>query len=207
MGDWLLHDADVQIDVVSSPFDGTGVAHAFSALPPSPLDGGFVDTIVAAKVKGQGDANSVTPDGELEVFFFGPSDPFTYVTDPTQVDADNEIDFQAVAIHELAHTLGFTSATTASGSDDAGNGIDSPGTWRPFDQFLSDATGNRLIDAEPTSPTAYRMDTTASGWPTHSVGGKGPDAGLFFDGPIATAVYGSRVPLYSPATFSLISSA
>jgi hypothetical protein len=206
LGNELLHDAEVQIDVTSSSFNGTGVASARSALPPSPPDGGFLDTIVAAKVKGLGDANSAAADGQLQVFFFGPSDPFTYVTDPAQVDADNEIDFQAVAIHELAHTLGFTSATTASGSDDFGGGIDSPGTWRPFDQFLSDAAGNRLIDANPQSSTAYRMNSGENGWSTHSVGGKGPDAGLFFDGPVATAVYGARVPLYSPATFSLISS-
>ena len=47
------------------------------------------------------------------------------------------------------------------------------------------------------------MDTSAAGWPTHSVGGKGPAAGLFFDGPIATAVHGGRVPLYSPTTFAM----
>ncbi len=75
-----------------------------------------------------------------------------------------------------------------------------------FDQFLSDVDGNRLIDGDSQSVTAYQMDTSASGWPTVSVGGKGPDAGLFFDGPIATAVHGGRVPLYSPATFQLQSS-
>ncbi len=206
LGGWMLHDATIQMDVTSDQFTGQAIAHAISALPPSPAGGGFVHTVISEKVLGLGDANGSTADGELEVFFFSPSDTFTYETDPANVDADNELDFQALVIHELAHTLGFTSATNADGSDDSGGGVGTPGTWRPYDRFVSDVAGNRLIDADPQSPTAFQMDTSATGWPQHSVGGKGPDAGLFFDGPIATAVYGSRVPLYSPATFSLISS-
>ncbi len=58
----------------------------------------------------------------------------------------------------------------------------------------------------PSHQPLFEMNTAANGWLVHSVGGKGPDAGLFFAGPIATAVYGSPVPLYSPATFSLVSS-
>ena len=79
--------------------------------------------------------------------------------------------------------------------------ITTPGTWSVFDQFVSDVDGNRLIDGDPESLTAFRMDTSPGAWPTVSVGGKGPDAGLFFDGPIAKAVYGGRVPLYSPTSF------
>lgn len=206
LGNSLLHDATVQLDVVSEAFTGQAVAHAVSALPASPPGGGFLDTVVAAKIKGQPDSNGATADGELEVFFFSGSDPFTYVLDPSEVDADDELDFQAILTHELAHTIGFTSATTLNGEDDFGDGIDSPGTWRPYDQFLSDADGNRLIDGDPQSATAFRMDVSADGWPEHSVGGKGPDAGLFFAGPTAIAVYGAPVPLYSPATFSLASS-
>ncbi len=204
LGGWMLHDATVQLDVHSFEFTGSAVAHASSAIPPSPATGGFLDTIIGQKIKGLNDANGATSDGEIEVFFFDGNDPFTYVTDPTEVDADNELDFQALVIHELAHSIGFTSATNADGTDDDGNGVGSPGTWRPYDRFLSDVDGNRLIDADPLSATAFQMDAT--GWSQHSVGGKGPDAGLFFDGPKATAVYGARVPLYSPAAFSLSSS-
>ena len=204
LGGWLQHDATIQFDVESHVFTGTAVAHARSALPPELPNGGFLPTVVTQKVLGEPDANGAVADGFLEVFFFGPGDSFTYITDPAEADANDEIDFQALAIHEILHTLGFTSATTMSGSDDSGDGINAPGEWRPFDQFLSDVDGNRFIDADPDSPTAFRMDTTA--WAQHSVGGKGPNAGLFFDGPIATAVYGSRVPLYSPSTFSVASS-
>ncbi len=206
LGGWLLHDATVQMDVLSFDFDGTAVAKATSEPAPVPDEGGFVHGVIPAKIIDQIDLNDAAADGRLEVYFFGPSDTFTYVTDPSEVDVDDEIDFQAVIIHELVHTLGFTSATTASGSDDSGNGVTTAGTWTPFDRFLSDVDGNRLIDADPESATAFQMDTSATGWPTHSVGGKGPDAGLFFDGPIAQAVYGGRVPLYSPSTFALESS-
>ena len=120
---------------------------------------------------------------------------------------ENQLDLQSIIIHELVHAIGFTSATNANGSDDAGRGITSPGTWTLYDQFLSDSDGNRLIDADPQSATAFRMDTSATGWPTDSIGGPGPNDGLFFDGPIASGVYGGRVPLYSPSTYSLSSTA
>ncbi len=206
LGGWLLHDATIQMDVASDAFNGQSVAQALSAVPPAPPQGGFVPNVITGKVLGETDANGSASDGELGVFFFAPSDTFSYVTDPSLGIADDELDFQALVIHELAHTIGFTSATNVTGSDDSGGGINTPGTWRPFDRFLSDASGNRLIDADPQSPTAFRMDTSTDGWPTHSVGGKGPDAGLFFSGPIATEVFGGPVPLYSPASFSLVSS-
>ncbi|MFK8114032.1 MAG: GEVED domain-containing protein, partial [Rubripirellula sp.] len=206
LGGWLLHDATIQLDVVSEPFDGTGVAKASSEPAPSLPNGGFRHDVIPAKVLGQGDLNGAEPDGRVEVFFFGPSDVFTYETDPAEVNADDEIDFQAVIIHELVHTLGFTSATNANGSDDGGQGISTPGTWSVYDQFLSDVDGNRLIDADPDSPTAFQIDNSPTGWPLVSVGGPGPAGGLFFDGPIATAVYGGRVPLFSPSTFQLESS-
>lgn len=206
LGDDLLHDAAIQLDVFSMAFDGTGVAKASSEPAPALPNGGFVHNVVPAKILGQADPNGTEVDGRVEVFFFGPSDPFTYETDPTEVVADDEIDFQAVIIHELVHTIGFTSATTANGTNDDGDGITTPGTWTAYDQFLSDVDGNRFIDADPDSATAFRMDVSATGWPLHSVGGPGPDAGLFFDGPIATAVYGGRVPLFSPSTFQSESS-
>jgi hypothetical protein len=205
LGGWLLDDATVQMDVASQEFDGSAVAIATSELS-GVSGGGFFHNVIPGKIVGQGDANGAAADGRLDVFFFAASDPFTFVTDPAQAGGDDEIDFQAVIIHELVHSIGFTSTTTANGSDLAGNGITTPGTWTPYDQFLSDVDGNRLIDSDPASMTAFRMDTSPSGWPLHSVGGKGPDAGMFFAGPIAKAVYGGPVPLYSPSTFYSASS-
>lgn len=205
LGSQLLHDATIQMSVFSRAFDGTAVATAASEGSPLLPQGGFVHRVIPGKIVGQGDANGSLADGRLRVFFFDSDDVFTYATDPSQGVRDDEIDFQAVMIHELVHTIGFTSATNADGSDDFGHGIHTPGTWTIFDQFLSDRDGNRLIDGDPQSPTAFRMDTSRNGWPTVSVGGAGPEAGLFFDGPIATKIYGGRVPLYSPASYSLAS--
>lgn len=200
LGGWLLDDATIQIDVASHAFDGTGVGTA-SSEPSGATGGGFFHNVIPGKIVGQGDANGAAADGRIDIYFFDQSDPLVFVTDPAQAGGDDEIDFQAVIIHELVHAIGFTSNTTASGADDSGDGITTPGNWTPYDQFLSDVDGNRLIDGNPESATAFRMDTSPTGWPQHSVGGKGPDAGLFFDGPIAKAVYGGRVPLFSPSTF------
>ena len=204
LGNEILQDATIQMDVASRVFTGTAIATASSRMGSFPPGGGFIHRVIPAKIVGEVDRNGLVADGQIDVYFFDESDSFTYVTDPAEADAEGEIDLQAVIHHELVHTLGFTSNTRANGTDDAGDGLTTPGTWAPYDRYVSDVNGNRFIDADPSSPTAYQMDE--SSWLTHSVGGKGPDAGLFFDGPIATAVYGNRVPLYSPATFSLASS-
>jgi len=204
LGNEILHDATISLNVTSEPFNGTSIAEAASAVGPAVPGGGFVHRVVPSKILGEGDLNGPDVDGTVEVFFFGSSDPFTYATDPADADGVGEIDLQAVIQHELVHMLGFTSNTRSNGSDDAGNGIITPGTWAPYDRFVSDLNGNRFINTDTNSPFVYRMDVTQ--WNAHSTGGAGPNAGLFFDGPTATAIYGDRVPLYSPATFSLASS-
>ncbi len=204
LGNEILHDATISLNVSSEAFNGSSIAEAASAVGPVVPGGGFVHRVVPSKILGEGDLNGSDVDGNVEVYFFDSSDAFTYVTDPDEADGVGEIDLQAVIQHELVHMLGFTSNTTSNGSDDAGNGIITPGTWAPYDRYVSDLNGNRFINTDTDSPFVYRMDVTQ--WNAHSTGGAGPHAGLFFDGPTATAVYGSRVPLYSPATFSLASS-
>ena len=204
LGNEILHDATISLDVSSKTFNGTSIAEAASAVGPAVQGGGFVHRVVPSKILGEGDLNGADVDGTVEVFFFSSSDPFTYATDPDDADGVGEIDLQAVIQHELVHMLGFTSNTRSNGSDDSNNGIITPGTWAPYDRFISDLNGNRFINTDPNSPTVYRMDVTQ--WNAHSTGGAGPNAGLFFDGPTATAVYGGRVPLYSPEIFSLASS-
>ena len=122
VGGWLLHDATIQMDVESHAFDGTGLGKASSVPSPSLSGGGFVHGVIPSKILGQPDPNGGTADGHLELFFFDAFDIFTYATDPSESNVDDHIDFQAVIVHELLHTLGLTSATNASGSDDSGNG-------------------------------------------------------------------------------------
>ncbi|MCH1496123.1 MAG: HYR domain-containing protein [Rubripirellula sp.] len=204
LGSWLLHDAVIEMDVNAFAFDGTAIGTASSEGGIRPPAGGFVHHLIPHKILTGDDHNGDDSDGHVDIYFFGDDDVFSYQTDPTNGIADDEIDFQAVIIHELVHTLGFTSATSANGSDDSGDGIFTPGSWSMFDRFISDVNGNRLIEANPNSLNAFQMNIPA--WATHSTGGKGPDAGLFFDGSTAKSVYGGRVPLYSPSTFRLESS-
>lgn len=199
LGDALLHDATVQLDVQSLSFDGAHVAIGTSAPPMANPQGAFAHGVLPAKILGQGDLNAAASDGQLDVFFFDNSDALAFVTSPGQVDQSNEVDFQAVMYRALVHAIGFESATNANGSDDAGNGLNNPGTWRVLDQYLTDSNGNSMIDGNANSSTAFRMDTSASQWPLDSVGGPGPNNGLFFNGPLASQIYGGPVPLYSPA--------
>lgn len=194
LGDSLLHDATIQLEVVSRDFDvGDEWAEAESAAPSIAPSGGFFPGVVPAKILGQGDTNGAASDGLLQVSFFDASDGLRYETNPASVNLNNEVDFQAIMTRALVHAIGFSSATNFDGSDDNGNGILSPGTWSLLDQYLTDANGNRLIN-----PNNYRMKMGSDGWPTHVNGGPGPSNGLFFNGPIASSVYGGPVPLYSP---------
>ena len=204
LGGWLLHDATITMDVNAFAFDGTAIGKASSVGGVRPPAGGFVHHLIPQKILTGEDHNGNESDGHVDIYFFDEDDVFSYQTDPVNGIADDELDFQAVVIHELVHTLGFTSATNANGSDDSGDGIFTPGAWSMFDQFVSDVNGNRLIESDPNSLNAYQMNIPA--WATHSTGGQGPNAGLFFDGPVAKSVYGGRVPLYSPETFRLESS-
>lgn len=108
---------------------------------------------------------------------------FTYAWDYDDSVAGGTYDFKAVAQHEIVHTLGFASLISATGAG-AGNGT----TYSIFDQFLTDASGNRLVSTGAT----YAGGTLLS----NNVGGD-----VFFSGAAAMAEFGGRVPIYSPATF------
>ncbi|MEE2937584.1 MAG: GEVED domain-containing protein [Planctomycetota bacterium] len=207
LGDQMQHEATIEMDVYSFEFTGSEVAHAASESQPSLLEGGFLANVISNKIINGIDSNGTAADGVLEIFFFDENDEFVYATDPANGVTGNQLDLQSIVIHELVHAIGFTSNTNGNGSDDAGAGLTSPGTWTLYDRFLSDRDGNRLIDADPLSETAFRMDMSATGWPTASIGGPGPTGGLFFDGPLATGVYGGPVPLYSPSIYAPSSTA
>ncbi|MCP4886424.1 MAG: hypothetical protein GY904_07405 [Planctomycetaceae bacterium] len=207
LGDQMQHEATIEMEVYSFEFTGSEVAHAASESQPSLPEGGFLANVISNKIINGIDSNGTAADGVLEIFFFDENDEFVYAIDPASGVTGNQLDLQSIVIHELVHAIGFTSATNGNGSDDAGAGLTSPGTWTLYDRFLSDRDGNRLIDADPLSETAFRMDMSVTGWPTASIGGPGPTGGLFFDGPLATGVYGGPVPLYSPSIYAPSSTA
>jgi hypothetical protein len=204
VGDLIIHDATIQLTVESEVYTGAGIAGANSVPPAAATSGGFVDSLIAHKIKGGDDFNGSTADGLLVVRFPTLSDPLQFELDAANVD-EIELDFGAVIFHELIHAIGWTSATTASGTDETGAGIGTAGTWRPFDRFLSNSVGQRLINDVSSSSTAFQMNT--SRWSIESIGGPGaitPAAagnGLYFSGSIATSIYGGPVPLYSPSPF------
>ncbi|MEM9825959.1 MAG: choice-of-anchor Q domain-containing protein [Planctomycetota bacterium] len=202
LGDDILADATITLRVTSRDFDGGNIAGAQSVLPDALTGGGFIQPLVMQKILGGADFNGSDVDGFVEVFFFEPADALSYELDPNDVQTD-ELDFGAVIFHELVHLIGWTSATNANGADDNGGGLTTPGTYLAYDQFLSDSNGDRLIESDPNSANAFRMDTST--WDTLSIGGSGDD-GLHFAGPMAVSVYGGPVPLFSPDLFSPASS-
>ncbi len=98
--------------------------------------------------------------------------------------AGGSFHFRTVAMHELLHAFGFASFIGASGTGQGTNGL----TWSVFDQFLTDASGNRLVSAGGV----YQGGSIL----TDGIGGD-----VFFSGPAAMATFGGRVPIYSPVAF------
>ena len=111
---------------------------------------------------------------------------FGYAWDYDDSVAGGTFDFKAVAIHELTHTLGFASIIGADGTSDLGTNV-----WSTFDQFLTDASGNALINS---TTKAYAGGTILSD-------GFGSD--VYFSGANAMAANGGqRVHIYSPASYA-----
>ncbi len=142
--------------------------------------GGFLATVVQRKIQTGVDANGAAADGGIS-WNFGPSWGFGNTVTSTQYD------FQSIAMHELAHTLGFLSATAAPGSNTGR-------TWTEYDGYLVTAAGAPVIGADFVWNSAYNSNLT------------GANSGLYFGGPNAVAAYGRPVPLYTPSTWAAGSS-
>jgi hypothetical protein len=98
--------------------------------------------------------------------------------------AGGTFDFKTVAIHELLHAVGFSSYISSTGAG-GGNGS----TYSKFDQFLTDASGNRLVD-------------TGGNYVGGSILSNGTGSDVYFNGANAVAANGGQlVHIYSPATF------
>jgi hypothetical protein len=206
IGGWLTHTATIQLDVFStagptpSSFGAEATSEPRLNIPVT--FAGFAKGVIQAKIQDGTDHNAATPDGKVFVTFPSDTSQFTLETNPLSVGTTSisQIDFQAVIIHELTHALGFASFISPSGVDKVfGTGVTEGGVYLPYDQFISDINGNRFIN-----PNTGMINQAA--WLTHSVGGPGPNSGLFFDGPNAKAANnGNRVPLFSANPFSAAS--
>ncbi len=111
----------------------------------------------------------------------------------TNMVAGNEFDFTSTMIHELTHALGFNSLIAQTG----GSAFMSR-RFSPFDSFLADGSGTKVVDLSLASGTGAT-------WNTASIGGTGTspataNSGLYFDGPNAVAANGGNlIPIYSPS--------
>ncbi|MBI2514234.1 MAG: PEP-CTERM sorting domain-containing protein [Opitutae bacterium] len=115
---------------------------------------------------------------------------FGYTWDYDDSVAGGTFDFKAVAMHELTHTLGFASMISSSGTSDLGTNV-----WSTFDQFLTDASGNALINS------------TTKAYAGGSILSDGFGSDVYFSGSNAMAANGgSRVHIYSPASYAAGSS-
>ncbi|MDD2737734.1 MAG: hypothetical protein PHR94_02255 [Methylomonas lenta] len=176
------YTANLVYDVTSYSTDNSTLASAGSSMYIEP--GTFQQTHVQAKILGNGtDANGAAADGEINWNFFfdwGLGD---------NVSA-NQYDFKSTAIHELLHSFGF-----ASNVSNGGLGLEdlqpgNPETWSIFDDFLTDAAGNRLISTDgvfdPNKVAALTAGTTNA-------------AGVLFSGANALAANnGAGIPIFSP---------
>ncbi|MEM7387007.1 MAG: ribonuclease E [Verrucomicrobiota bacterium] len=185
LGAWFDHEATVHLTVNSSN-DPNGDLLASAGSEPADVGAdffGFTPSLIQKKILTGIDDNGSRADGEIDVNFGQPWDF------DDEVSADH-YDFKSTLAHEMLHALGFLSAIFRDGSDAFGTRPGDPGVWEPFDQFLSDQDGNRLIDGD------FALDGDL--W--ESVREGGTTNGLFFEGPKAVAANGGqRVGLYSPS--------
>lgn len=101
-----------------------------------------------------------------------------------------QYDLVTIVLHEIGHGLGFTGIIRTSDNNTIA-GYDYPG---PFDHFVENNAGNRLVDTQqfPNLSAALLRQVT---------GGQ-----LYFNGPIVQQRTNQRPRLYAPGTYSAGSS-
>lgn len=133
---------------------------------------GFYSTVAQTKTLTGVDLNGSAADAQITWNFAN-----SWATGDSV--GSSQYDMEAVALHELVHTLGFISGVEAS-----------PDTnWTQFDRYLVTADGTPIVGSNYTINPAYVLTLT---------GGAG---GLYFGGPNAVAAYGGPIPLYTPSVY------
>ncbi len=192
LGNYFVnYTANLTYDVVSySANDGT-LASAGSGQYLVP--GSFQPTVVQEKILSNGgvDENATAADGEINW-------NFNWNWGLTNAPSSSQYDFTSTAIHELLHSFGFGSNVGAGGLGFALNALGTADTWTTFDSFLTDSSGNKLINSsgifDATKVGALTAGTTNA-------------AGVLFNGANAIAANGGQgIPIYSPNPFSAGSS-
>lgn len=103
--------------------------------------------------------------------------------------AGGSLDFKSVAMHEILHAMGFASAISSSGRGLLDRTSGSADVWAIFDQFLTNGSGGRLVN-------------TSAEYVGGGILTDGVSSDVYWDGAAGKAANaGSRVRIYSPATF------
>lgn len=167
---------------ISSTTGAVGYA-AFASDPFESNDTGF------AYSAGQSAIQLGTPNGTASINWNFHEDLTWDYDDDVGFSALN---FKSIAMHELLHTIGLSSQLRAGGIGALGNLSGTADKWSIFDQFLTDASGVRLVDA------SGRFNTGLTSLLTDNVAGD-----IFFSGANAVAANGGQlVSLYSPVSIT-----
>jgi hypothetical protein len=184
LGSYLSNYSATLTYNVNSYSDNTINTLAFATSPSYLQSGTFQQTWVQSKILNNDTSISTEADGTINwnfAFDWGLGN---------NVGA-NQYDFKSTAMHELIHTLGFTSYVNPNGTGLEGNTSGTPDTWSIFDIFLTDANGNSLIN---NSNGAFNTNLIGA-----LVAGDTNAAGVLFNGPNANAANGGAgIPIYSP---------
>ena len=196
-----VFDHNVTIDLLIKSVDDPNSDTLMSAGSnlTTDLTAGFEgNEVIRTKVLTGVDTNGSNFDGEVEINWGINWELDIDQTPDISVPDQEEYDFYSTFYHEISHALGFLGSIAKDGTDVDGKGINTPGSWYFFDQFVSDDEGIPLIDA-----SSFLID--ASKYIPLAEGGNSADgmSGLFFNGPQAVAANGNQpVGLFTPGEFS-----
>ena len=188
-GSLFDHTATVTIKVTSSNEAGSSTLASAASNYAGVFAAGFGSSGYVRDRILTGTGNSAGADGVVNV-------NFTHNWDLDDDIAADAFDFKSTMIHELLHATGFLSEITKEGNDTYSNAPGTPGQWSLFDKYLTDATGNSIID-----PATFALN--GGRWTAASVGGGAIGAvqatGVYYSGPKAMAANdGMPVRIFSP---------
>ena len=188
MGSYFANTATITMTVSSTTEPNSSTLASAGSPTISPNGNpGFFPSVVQAKVisNGTNDLNGNEDDGSVNVNL-GAS--FQY--DSNSPIAVGKIDFKGTIIHELTHAFGFLSNIEPTPST-------TPGLYSTFDKFLTDASGNPLINPSSFVYDPSKVSVLTGG--NNSLMLTPSATGEYFSGANAKAGFNNTaVPIFSP---------